>query len=414
MRKPKAENPPSTARKADPEVIRQVRRYELITPLFGGGVVPGQPDPVTVVRGSEIRGHLRFWWRATRGAYGRADELRAAEGGLWGAASESGGSGPSRISVQTQAVSEGNPFVVKDRHGQEVAISHWSSDYSYAAFSVGDSADVREGVVFDLIIEFPVDQQAEIEAALWAWETFGGLGARTRRGFGALRLVSLDGQSVATPAAEQVEQQIRNGLRQHVKNGSWPREVPHLTPNLAFVVTRRYADALEAWKGLLQAIKSFRQQRNPGTHGNRPGRSKWPEPDAIRRLTGQRAPKHSTELSKLNKFPRAAFGLPIVFQFIDRKQGDPDTTTLQGVEADRLASPLLLRPLACQQGRAVGLAGVLAGPQEPPGGLLLTGITGRPSVVRQLTAREAAAIAPLGGNPDVLEAFLQYLRSNYS
>lgn len=412
MRKPTREFPPSTARKPELGMVRQVRRYELITPLFGGGVVPGQPDPVTVVRGSEIRGHLRFWWRATRGAYGRAEELRAAEGGLWGAASESGGSGPSRVSVQTQAISGGKPFVVTDRHGHKVAISHWSSDYSYAAFSAGDTADVREGVVFDLTIEFPAEEQADVEAALWAWETFGGLGARTRRGFGALRLVSLDGGAVTPPAADQVEQQIRNGLRRHVKNGSWPKDVPHLTSNLTFVVTKGYPDALEAWKALLRAIKSFRQQRNPGS--NRPGRSKWPEPDAIRRLTGQRAGRHSTPLSNLNKFPRAAFGLPIVFQFIDRKQGDPDTTTLQGVEADRLASPLLLRPLACQQGRAVGLAGVLEGPQEPPGGLMLKGGRGAPRVTRQVTGPEAAVIAPLGGNPDVLEAFLQYLRSNYS
>ena len=44
-------------------------------------------------------------------------------------------------------------------------------------------------------ITYPTQWSAEIEAALWAWETFGGLGARTRRGFGALHLLEINGES---------------------------------------------------------------------------------------------------------------------------------------------------------------------------------------------------------------------------
>src|SRR5947199_6070126 len=43
-------------------------RIELITPLFGGGVEAGKPDPTFPIRGTSIRGQLQFWWRATRGA----------------------------------------------------------------------------------------------------------------------------------------------------------------------------------------------------------------------------------------------------------------------------------------------------------------------------------------------------------
>ena len=41
---------------------------QVVTPMFGGGTEAGVPDPVTLIRPSSIRGHLRFWWRATRGA----------------------------------------------------------------------------------------------------------------------------------------------------------------------------------------------------------------------------------------------------------------------------------------------------------------------------------------------------------
>ena len=44
------------------------------------------------------------------------------------------------------------------------------------------SEAVRVGVTFELRISFETKDKQEVEAALWAWETFGGLGARTRRG----------------------------------------------------------------------------------------------------------------------------------------------------------------------------------------------------------------------------------------
>src|SRR5579885_1443792 len=63
------------------ETVTWKRKYKLITPLFGGGVSPMECDPVTIIRGSEIRAHLRFWWRATRGGgyNGDLSEMKKAE-----------------------------------------------------------------------------------------------------------------------------------------------------------------------------------------------------------------------------------------------------------------------------------------------------------------------------------------------
>ena len=87
MRKPTTDKPPQVEPRLDlrsvcgdtRQLISQVRQYELITPLFGGGVEPAVADPVTVVRGSEIRGHLRFWWRACRGGQFGGDLARMKE-----------------------------------------------------------------------------------------------------------------------------------------------------------------------------------------------------------------------------------------------------------------------------------------------------------------------------------------------
>ena len=60
-------------------------RIRLITPMFGGGVVPGVVDISNPIRAASIRGHLRFWWRATAGSQFRTpQDLYEAEAALWG------------------------------------------------------------------------------------------------------------------------------------------------------------------------------------------------------------------------------------------------------------------------------------------------------------------------------------------
>ncbi len=400
-------------RKGVVPLVTQIRQYELITPLFGGGVDPGVTDPVTLIRGTSIRGHLRFWWRATRGGQfdGCLSEMKKAEDDLWGTASTSKNPCPSKVQIGVDITEQGqieNPFETRTR-----AASGWQ-DVAYAAFPLqGDGkkppGSVRSGIAFALRLSFPESDEDEITAALWAWETFGGVGARTRRGFGTLKLAAMDGISNRIPNPQMVGAWIESNLRTHVTTGAWPADVPHLSGQLCMKVTGSYPTPRSAWGYLLRKLKDFRQSRNPGTASNRPGRSHWPEPDEIRRLTSQSAPMHATPLSTVAKFPRAQFGLPIIFHFKDEKSGDPNDTSLEGVDHDRLTSPLILRPLACEGGRAVGLAVVLDGTSLPPGGLVLQSAGSTSRVDATLTVAEANHIKPLNSNPDVLQAFLNTL-----
>ena len=410
MRTPPNVPPPPATKRPDGRFNAQTRRYRLITPLFGGGVIPAEADPVTVIRGPEIRGHLRFWWRACHGGRYNGDlrAMKEAEDRLWGASSTEAKPRPSKVQVTVEVINRGKRFVVRTGKGEQVHISAPKSPYGYAAFPLTNKpgAVVLEGVEFSVTITFPEAEQKEVEATLWAWETFGGLGARTRRGFGALCRTHVDGNPASLPQAARAEALIRQGLRKHVVDGRWPDGVPHLSQDILFKV-RPGTNTLAAWRDLIARLKSFRQARNPGTQPNRPGRSRWPEPDAIRRLTGRRARLHTGALSVLDKFPRAAFGLPIVFHFKDH--GDPPKTTLEGTESERLASPLILRPVACAANQAVGLALLLEAPHAPPGGLILKDAPNDPSVSASLTPAEAQTIQPLGGQTDVLRAFLTTL-----
>lgn len=183
-------------------------------------------------------------------------------------------------------------------------------------------------------------------AAFHYWIHFGGIGARTRRGLGALYCSK----------AEPWEQP------QFVAGDIETRKWPTLTG--ARLVLGPTMKPAEAWEEAIRVLSQYRQQRT----GPR-GRSWWPEPDAIRRLRGQRAFRHSHDVTSGDIFPRAQFGLPIIFHF--KTPGDPLANTLQIDKAtDRLASPVIVKPLAISPTQACPLILALNTPR-PPAELLL-------------------------------------------
>jgi CRISPR-associated protein Cmr1 len=409
----------------DDNVITQVREYELITPLFGGGVVPMEADPVTLIRGTEIRGQLRFWWRACRSGHfdGNLAVMKEAENKLWGTASTRDEDAifygrTVQIVVESNAGNAKKPF---DKSSNGKIRPDLNVAPAYAAFPLQPEEaqqrqpdlalkEVRSDVKFQLTIAFPADRQQEIEAALWAWETFGGIGARTRRGFGALRLLKIDNQpNVDLPNNHtEVRAWVTKKLGLYVEDGKTPDGLPHLSKNIQLESTPPTQSPMWAWKDLIERLRGFRQARTKGTAG----RSLWPEADAIRAITG----RGSLHGHPVKKFPRAAFGLPIIFHFKDNRSGDPQDTTLQGPvgEIERLASPLILRPFVCKNNQAVGLALILEGPRPIPRQLTLSekGKNRSFPVEEQLTRDEAKEIYILNNETDVLKAFMKSLGGN--
>jgi len=441
-----------------PGWVTEIRKYKIITPLYGGGEETQKADSVTTVRATEVRGHLRFWWRATRGGLpefeGKLEKMREREEQIWGSSAEKDKQGPSQVSVFVSVLDQnkGTPVFKKDvfkkREGRSVPtdIGEPQSPWSYVAFPLRVEKDehgrvtkpagsVLENVEFELKISCPAKLKDEVEVALWAWETFGGIGARTRRGFGALQcvekvdIVKNTSQKISAPKHNEVNADY---IKKHLESGGkWPAGVPHLSSNLKFVTKVFSGDtiqaSIQAWEYVFGKLKNFRQDRYQGSTSPY-GRSKWPEPDAIRRLPGiPSAAKHRMPRSTIDKFPRGQFGLPIIFKFKDND--DPAVTTLQGRKLDhnkyidRLASPLIIRPIACSDG-AMGLAVILEWePVEsderytPPGGLWLTSKDyGEFQVESDLDASDAKDIEPLKDvdngkpQPDVLQAFLDFLK----
>lgn len=345
------------------EVNTKSYSIHLVTPLFGGGVEAGKNDPVTLIRGASIRGQLRFWWRATRGArFPSIEELGKSEGEIWGTSKT-----PSLVSIEIRNIQIGKQTRWaeykpdrKSRGFRSLPDSSHRDFPMYALFPfqgktergksgrevVEQPATVTWVASFELVVSCPDKENIakDIEAAVWAWVNFGGLGARTRRGCGSLFC-----EALAPSDVNKVQEWYSQKLKEYdIALSEISREWPILP--LSFMIKPGAVNPLKAWSEAVKLLQDFRQGPGIGRNG-RQGRSYWPEADSLRRITGQGSPKHRTSITTSeNAFPRAELGLPIIFHFQGNEMPDCE---LYPQDSQRMASPLILKPLALRQNQAL-------------------------------------------------------------
>lgn len=316
-------------------------KVEVVTPIYGGGVKAGKVDTLLPVRASSIRGHLRAWWRVVALTSTNKQTLRQHEFDIWGGV---GIDMPlaSKIKIQVDNVNKCKPKS-SSSYTQNPGIK-----YAYGPAATAQSEWLEEGLTFNLKVTYKktvtAQQKKEVQDAIRFWAFFGGIGSRTRRGFGALKITSLDASDQFLSVTEQ--------------------EMKNLGGQISFAPEAAGNNAITAWGVATSRFQKFRQGvgygRNEG-QGSAPGRSFWPEPDELRRQfkrndNGRHEPVHTAG----NVFPRAAFGMPLSIDF--RKNSEPPISVLSPLAypiqevADRYPSPVLIKPLLVEnQWRAAAI-----------------------------------------------------------
>jgi CRISPR-associated protein Cmr1 len=297
----------------------------LVTPMYGGGVNAGEVDKDMPIRASSIRGQLRFWWRIACGPFAdtkvaNSKVMRDKEEAIWGGIG-CDGTVSSKLQIRISSGKINTTQLQKSSSIQGKGIKY--------VLGAGDEIDcLQSGYKFDVEISYSdritAEQIKQIEETIRWWASFGGIGGRTRRGFGAIKISGLK-------PVEATE--MKDSMKLELVSGPNEREL--------------FGSAEGAWKEATRRLYTFRQGKNIGRNegqGNRPGRSRWPEPDQLRRMSGKSKENHEPEHKAGNVFPRAAFGMPIIFDFNDRSKKEPSTMTLLPLGAQRMASPLILRP----------------------------------------------------------------------
>ncbi|MGZ5444631.1 MAG: type III-B CRISPR module RAMP protein Cmr1 [Thermoanaerobaculia bacterium] len=307
---------------------------QFVTPCFLGGADPKQ---TAEWRAESIRGQLRWWFRAVAARHFGFDSepVRAAEEEVWGSTTRK-----SAVDIVVEPLKEGAlqpkgvPFM-NTAEGYGKGTINGPVYLGYGLFDLAALPNGKKGFRtsrpyiqpgtegrFHIIRRGAVTQH-EIDA-LRSWICLGGIGSRSRRGWGSVSLVGVSGidpHKLACTLPDVVGSSTRRRIDTDDALGQLP-ESPALSDytrvcrwNQAF----EDQSGVEGWRKALHAAgKALIDWRRRYKQGSPPTLDyEW--------AYGQK--------NELGLPHRVGFGLPLPF-------GPP--LLLRGVDHDRRASPLLI------------------------------------------------------------------------
>jgi len=312
---------------------------EAVTPLFLGGAKQSQAE----LRAPSIKGALRFWFRAMMGEdllKERSSATEDKESRLFGSTNHK-----SAVVLRVGNLTGSQQNLAN--LGQELGyLGYGALAYEKDTKSFKATRPCYEPQTeFALTAEVSDDRSLRLDflRSLWLLCNLGGLGSRSRRGFGSLQVIRVEPQNEAflavttadTPAA--LKARLEQGLRavfqdQHPSQ----RPLPCFSAITGTSGIYVYHQDFPSWQEALKAIGGRMQDyrlRGPRSSATSHGESDY---DKVRRFLDTGI-IHDPPL-------RAAFGLPHNYYFSSRakEKRRPWKASFSGKQHDRRASPLLI------------------------------------------------------------------------
>ena len=323
--------------------------YRVVTPMFCGGA---EPETNAELRLSSFKGVLRFWWRAL--AWSRCDgdsrRIRESADALFGSA----GGGQSRVLIRLAS----GPLPQSVNKGEILSVSPSirgtvGEGARYLGYGVMKAFGKQGGQVERACLRSPFEftvlmrirehelnederkrQLASLTDALICLGTMGGMGAKSRKGYGSLVLQSMTVNGEQRWCAPQTVAELRDAcaeLRHNHNAAGQPEYTAFSGQARQILVSSDNKEPL----GLLDLVgREFMRYRSWGHNGMvlDQGSEKNFEDD------------HDLMKSKMpDRHPRRiAFGLPHNYGKRRHEQVGPHDQKL-----DRRASPLFIHIHAC-------------------------------------------------------------------
>jgi CRISPR-associated protein Cmr1 len=322
-------------------VGRHVETYtiDVITPMFGGGYEPGVVDPECVIRPAAIRGHLRFWWRATAGArYSSPKELFGAEERLWGSATR-----PGQVALAVTILKAGSPqpcsSVASPKVRPNKGPEHGCFIWPFQEQKETPERAAQKGVSFCLTVTcapgLTEQDRRDVAETVRVWVWFGGVGSRTRRGCGAIDCEPLRIGKAAAPAWEassEVRHTVLAGAR--------------------YLLGEPERSVEEAWRRLGRFWSQFRKGH-------------WDE-EGYQPMKGGAWSDYRGQLVRANpsdgelRLAKPFLGMPINYQKFSNAPFDKEIVP---GDSGRMASPIVLRPVIVADDRIRPMVLILRSPK---------------------------------------------------
>jgi hypothetical protein len=331
---------------------REIVEIELVTPCFLGGAM-GTAE----WRMASIRGELRWWFRAVAGASLGLETVRAYEETIFGSTRQSAAlriKSTDRIEPETRLWPEhklkaaelaklwGDPSAEQRLRlgaGKEIE----SDPIQYLGFGPFTKGRLTRPYLpagararFELLWIRPVEEpiRSIFSQACWAWLYLGGIGARSRKGFGSLAVIE-DEVETRKDLQEAITRILPAGAGPAEPLPEWTAFSPQSRIFLGTAEHRRWEEAmihLGAWLiGFRRRYGYPRDERNRGGLDLKNRDYEWAAPQ------GQHLREGIPD--------RAGFGLPLPFKRKDRQTNRDYGENVGWAAPDgdaRRASPLLL------------------------------------------------------------------------
>lgn len=222
--------------------------YRVVTPLFCAGSDRERPE----FRLPSFKGVLRFWWRALAWPRCRGDleSLQSEEDDLFG----SSRSGQSRVSLRVAPCSVPPPTrsgeILRQLDGRVVGHGARYLGYGVMEAFASRNRNTQDGQLIRACLPAPFavtvrmtahglrrQRLESLEDALVALGTLGGMGAKSRKGYGSLVIHSLSVDGKTRPVPQSVDDLCRTilALRESVTEASLP-EFTALSPDARHVL----------------------------------------------------------------------------------------------------------------------------------------------------------------------------------
>jgi CRISPR-associated protein Cmr1 len=171
------------------DIERREYQCEVVTPLFLGAADPRK----TELRTAPIKAALRFWWRALY-RDDNPNEMTERESKIFGSTERISAINTQincqNLNITLKNLPQGKMVPVEGKT-YKISIIHY---LSYGLFEYNREKrsniyiknHIEPGAYFEIHMTFPKDLESEISMAFKAFISFGGIGARSRNGFGSL------------------------------------------------------------------------------------------------------------------------------------------------------------------------------------------------------------------------------------
>ncbi|MDG6998834.1 MAG: type III-B CRISPR module RAMP protein Cmr1 [Nitrososphaerota archaeon] len=305
---------------------------EVVTPMFTGGPDPKEGFPE--IRAASLKGCLRFWYRAF-GMGSSAEERR-----IFG--SSDGGRSKVRIKV-----AEADMSLINQR--EDFSRTPGICYLGYGVIDKGKT--VRKGFDagsrFNLRLTFDdtlgAADSLSIMHALWAFFMLGGLGSRTRKGFGAIRVTNVVKDDISgLKWSFDSRAAFKQALMDFIRDSSAARELPGYTRwsrNARCILGPQQDECLPALNEFGKEFLAFRSAKNPACDTTA--------------LDDHDSMIEFIKTGQLRAIPlRAKFGLPHNYYFSRSIGAKAEVNTLEDEgKLGRRASPLMIHLQQFEDGK---------------------------------------------------------------